>query len=73
MASVKEHVTEALLGSVDEPNISEQAKQTFYRYAVKDDTTGEHYLGKDQFINAVAPPSEDYVRPLCPMSLTART
>ncbi|EKG16646.1 Calcium-binding EF-hand [Macrophomina phaseolina MS6] len=60
MASVKEHVTEALLGSVEEPNLSEQAKQTFYRHAIKDETTGEHYLGKDQFVEAVAPPSEDY-------------
>lgn len=64
MASVKESVTEALLGSTEEPKLSEQAKQTFFRYAIKDDASGEPYLGREQFIDAVAPPSEDYVRSL---------
>ncbi|KAF2141970.1 uncharacterized protein K452DRAFT_318314 [Aplosporella prunicola CBS 121167] len=58
-ASVKESVTEALLGSTEEPNLSEQAKAIFYRHAVKDEN-GQHYLGKEQFIDAVAPASEDY-------------
>lgn len=68
MASVKESVTEALLGSSEEPKLSEQAKQIFYRHAIRDDASGEHYLGRDQFIEAVAPASEDYVRPPHPLS-----
>ncbi|KAL0262623.1 mitochondrial aspartate-glutamate transporter agc1 [Diplodia seriata] len=60
MASVKESVTEALLGSTEEPKLSEQARQTFFRHAIKDEASGEHYLGRDQFIEAVAPTSEDY-------------
>ena len=28
---------------------------------VKDEETGELYMGEEEFVNAVAPPAEDYV------------
>ncbi|KAF1991952.1 calcium-binding mitochondrial carrier protein Aralar1 [Aulographum hederae CBS 113979] len=60
MATVKESVTEALLGHAQEPQLSTIAKLAFSKYAVKDETTGELYLGEEEFINAVAPNSEDF-------------
>ncbi|KAF2086184.1 mitochondrial carrier [Saccharata proteae CBS 121410] len=60
MASVKDKVAESLLGATQEPGLSEQAKANFYKHAVRDEQTGEHYLGEHQFVDAVAPESEDY-------------
>ena len=60
MAAVKEQVAGVLLGS--SPDISHQARSLFYKHAKKDDETGEVYMSETEFINAVAPASEDYVR-----------
>lgn len=61
MASVQEKVSEVLLGSEAEPQLSQQSKEVFLQHALKDEETGEHYLNEENFVNAVAPESEDYV------------
>ncbi|KAK7526743.1 calcium-binding mitochondrial carrier protein-like protein Aralar1 [Phyllosticta citricarpa] len=59
-AAIKESVTGALLGTTEEPNLTDVARSIFFAHAVKDDTTGEYYLGKDQFIDSVVPSTEDF-------------
>ncbi|KAK3327384.1 mitochondrial carrier domain-containing protein [Cercophora scortea] len=62
VTAVKEAVKETLVGH-QEPSlevVSVQTKARFNTYATKDPETGEAYLGVDQFIDAVAPPDEDY-------------
>lgn len=61
MATVKQQVENVLLGSSEEPQLSQQSKNVFMQHAVKDEVTGEHYLGEEEFVNAIAPQSEDYV------------
>lgn len=65
-AAVKEAVKETLIGSDEHAAAGQvqptaQTKARFTRYAVQDSETGELFLGPDQFIDAVAPPHEDYV------------
>lgn len=62
MATVKDQVQEALLGTTDEPQLSQQTREIFVKYSVQDPSSGERYLGEQEFINAIAPESEDYVR-----------
>ena len=62
MASVKDQVSEALLGTTDEPQLSQQTRDVFMKHAVQDAESGECYLGEDEFITAIAPESENYVR-----------
>lgn len=62
MATVKEQVGEVLLGTTEGPQLSQLMRSTFMRHAQKDESTGEYYLSEDEFIEAVAPGSEDYVR-----------
>ena len=62
MASVTEKISEALVGTSEEPQLTQQTRGEFLRHAVTDPETGEHYLDEERFINAVAPASEDYVR-----------
>lgn len=45
-----------------------QSKWRFTSNAKKDPATGELYLGTDEFINIIAPPTEDYVCHACQMS-----
>jgi len=52
-----------LLGTSEEPQLSNLTRAAFMKYAVKDETTGNYYLGENEFIDAVAPESEDYVMP----------
>jgi solute carrier family 25 aspartate/glutamate transporter 12/13 len=61
VATVKEAVKEKLVGSHEPEQLSAQTKVRFNRHAVKDPETGELYLGPEQFIDAIAPPHEDYV------------
>lgn len=63
VATVKEAVKETLVGSHEPAQLSTQTKARFNRHAIKDAETGELYMGPEQFINAVAPPHEDYVSP----------
>ncbi|KAK3994687.1 mitochondrial carrier domain-containing protein [Cladorrhinum sp. PSN332] len=60
VASVKEAVKETLVGSEEPAQLSAQTKARFVRYALKDAETGESYLSPEEFVNAVAPPSEDF-------------
>lgn len=61
MAAVKEQVTEVLLGSTQEPHLSQLSKATFLRHARKDEETGEDFLSEEEFIAAITPANEDYV------------
>lgn len=61
MATVKEAVKESLLGTTREPQLSQQARATFDRNARQDDGSEEPYMTEGDFINAIAPPNEDYV------------
>lgn len=62
---VKETVKETFKGSAapEEPShqLSAQSKARFNTHAAKDPETGELYMGQEEFINAIAPASEDYV------------
>ena len=61
MATVTEQVGEVLLGTSEEPQLSQISRSSFLKFAKKDETTGDFYLGQEEFIDAVAPESEDYV------------
>jgi hypothetical protein len=58
---VKEAVKESLLGTEEPTQLSAQTRSTFLLHAKKDPESGELYIDKEEFINAIAPPSEDYV------------
>jgi solute carrier family 25 aspartate/glutamate transporter 12/13 len=60
-STVKEAVKESLIGSKEPVQLSAQAKARFNNHAIKDSESGELYMGPEQFIDAIAPPSEDYV------------
>ncbi|KAL1875272.1 hypothetical protein VTK73DRAFT_10228 [Phialemonium thermophilum] len=60
VTSVKEAVKESLIGTQEPIQVSSQTKARFNSYAVKDQETGELFMGPEQFIDAVAPPNEDY-------------
>ena len=60
MATVKESIKESLVGTTIEPEVSQQARATFERFARRDDE-GELYMSEDDFVDAIAPPTEDYV------------
>jgi len=59
--SARKAVKESLLGTEEPLQLSSQTKARFNSHAVKDPETGGLYMGPDEFINAVAPPNEDYV------------
>ncbi|KAF2202916.1 mitochondrial carrier [Delitschia confertaspora ATCC 74209] len=59
-SSVKEQVSEVLLGSSEAPQLSQHTRAIFMKHAKKDEEDGEFYLGENEFIEAVAPESEDY-------------
>lgn len=72
MASIKEKVIESaeqikegasatLLGTEDDPKLPAQTRADFMQHAIKDDETGEYYMGQTEFVNAIAPIDEDYV------------
>jgi solute carrier family 25 (mitochondrial aspartate/glutamate transporter), member 12/13 len=72
VAKVKEAVKETLVGSEEPVQLSTQTKARFIGHAVKDPETGELFLGPEEFINAVAPPEEDYVSQLVRIPSFAR-
>ncbi len=61
ITKAKEVVKEALVGTEGDVQLSAQSKATFDRNARKDEATGELLMGEEEFINAVAPSTEDYV------------
>lgn len=69
MTTVKEQVKQSLVGTVIEPSLSTDAQATFERHAKKDESTGESYMTEDEFVDAIAPENEDYVRHPAPIAL----
>lgn len=59
---------EARAVSEDPSSLSVGSKARFNGNAIRDEETGEQYLGPDQFIDAIAPVDEDYVRSPRPTS-----
>lgn len=60
MATVGEQIKESLLGAATEPQLSDTSRHEFLQHAHKAED-GEYYLDEQEFINAIAPASEDYV------------
>ena len=59
---VTEKVKETLVGTENETQLSNSTRSEFMQHAVKDEETGEYYMGQKEFIDAIAPIGEDYVR-----------
>lgn len=66
MATVKDVVKESLVGTTREPELSQEIRATFNRYSrldeAFDEASGERYMTEEEFVNAIAPFDEDYVR-----------
>ena len=60
MATVTDSIKESLLGSTQPENLSLESRHTFLKYAQQGEN-GEHFMSEDDFVNAIAPPEEDYV------------
>ena len=63
MATAKATVKETLLGTTIDREVSVQTKATFDRNARQDEGHGEKYMTEEDFVNAIAPTSENYVIP----------
>ena len=61
MATVAESVKESLVGVVKPPDLSNETRVNWLQYAKKDDEDGQSYMDREAFVNAIAPPGEDYV------------
>lgn len=61
MASAIDTVKETLLGVEDEPQLSAQTRAEFMQHAKKDEETGKYYLSEEDFVDAIAPTSQNYV------------
>jgi solute carrier family 25 (mitochondrial aspartate/glutamate transporter), member 12/13 len=62
MATVAESVKGSLLGISLPEQLSPSSRTTFLKHARRDDDTDELYMGEEEFVNAIAPPDQDYVR-----------
>lgn len=60
MATVTEAVKESLLGSTAPAQLSYESRATFLKHS-QQDADGELYMSEENFIEAIAPPEEDYV------------
>lgn len=60
MARAKETLKASLVGTAEEPQLSQQVKAHFLQHARKDENTGELYMTEEDFIDAIAPRDEDY-------------
>lgn len=61
MATVTEAIKETLVGTTREPELTQEIRATFDRHARQDEATGEFYMDKNEFVEAIAPTNEDYV------------
>ena len=59
-----EAVKETLVGTIREPELSSHTKATFNRHAKRDEGSEELYMTEAEFVNAIAPETEDYVSSL---------
>ena len=66
MAIVAETVKESLLGTSQPVELSASSRTTFLKHARRDEDTGELYMGEEEFVNAIAPPDQDYVSLMSP-------
>ena len=66
MSTVKAAVKQSLLGVENEPDLSLQTKANFGKYARQDEATGETYMSEEDFVNAIAPETENYVSSIFP-------
>lgn len=72
MATATGKIKESLVGTNDELQLSQEVRANFMKHA-KQDENGELYMDSEDFINAIAPPEEDYVsRALPPTSSILR-
>ena len=62
MATVAESVKGSLLGISLPDQLSPSSRTTFLKHVRRDDETDELYMGEEEFVNAIAPPDQDYVR-----------
>lgn len=62
MATIKEVVKESLVGTTREPELSQEIRAAFNRNSRLDEASGERYMNEEEFVNAIAPFDEDYVR-----------
>lgn len=60
MATVTEAIKESLVGSEHPLMLTEEAKKTFDKHASHRTTEGEKYMTREDFVNAIAPPDQDY-------------
>ena len=60
MATITESVKESLVGTDLAPELSQQSRATFLKHC-RTDENGERYLAEEDFVDAIAPASEDYV------------
>ncbi len=61
MSTLKASVKESLLGVEKEPDLSLQTKANFDKHARQDESTGEAYMTEEDFVDSIAPASENYV------------
>lgn len=60
MATVTEAVKESLIGATQPESLSTEARLSFLKHSRRGDD-GELYMNEEDFIDAIAPPEEDYV------------
>lgn len=65
MDSAKVAAKETLLGTTTDPELSVQTKAIFDRNSRQEDEVGDSYMTEEDFVNAIAPATEDYVSPQC--------
>ncbi|KAK2732001.1 mitochondrial aspartate-glutamate transporter agc1 [Myotisia sp. PD_48] len=58
--AIKETIKETMVGKSTEPPMSAQIRAHFMQHARADSESGELYMTQEDFINAIAPKSEDY-------------
>lgn len=59
MATVTEAVKDFALGTAMPADLSQEARANFLKFA-KQGEDGEYYMDQEAFVNAIAPPGEDY-------------
>lgn len=60
MATVTEAVKESLLGTTLPTDVTQESRTSFLQHA-RQDEDGILYMEEEDFINAIAPPDENYV------------
>lgn len=60
MATVAETVKESLLGATLSADLTQESRTTFLKHA-RQDENGDLYMEEQDFVDAIAPPDENYV------------